>query len=81
MSGGRRTYVCKAGIIPSCIWFLRLPQKSRRLNLPEGYHVRRTEDICLQSRHYTIVHLVSAFTAEIQALKSPGWVPCPEDMV
>ena len=34
--------VCKAGIIPSRIWFLRLPQKARRLIPPEGYHVRRT---------------------------------------
>ena len=35
----------KIDIISSRIWFLRLPQKSRRLNLPEGYHVRRTEDM------------------------------------
>ena len=29
-------------LIHICIWFLRSPQKSRRSNLPEGYHVRRT---------------------------------------
>ena len=29
-------------IIPLRIWFLRLPQKSGRLNPPEGQHVRRT---------------------------------------
>ena len=34
--------VCKADIIPSRIWFSRLPRKSRRSILPEGYHVRRT---------------------------------------
>ena len=27
------------------------------------------------NRHYTTAHLVFAFTAEIQALKSPGGVP------
>ena len=27
-------------IIPSRIWFLRTPQKSRCIILPEGYHVR-----------------------------------------
>ena len=34
--------VCKTDIIPSRIWFLRSPQKTRRPIPPEGYHVWRT---------------------------------------
>ena len=41
---GRESWynVCKTDIIPWRIWFSRSPRKSRRSNLPEGYHVRRT---------------------------------------
>lgn len=37
--------------------------------------------ISVKYRHYNIAHLVSAYTAEIQAHNSPGGVPCPKDMV
>ena len=50
-------------------------QISRRGTMSEGH------GIMSGNRHYTTAHLVSAFTAEIQALKSPGGVPCPKDMV
>ena len=50
-------------------------QISRRGTMSEGH------GIMSGNRHYTIAHLVFAFTAKIQALKSPGGVPCPKDMV
>ena len=46
-----------------------------------GFCVHRRKPGAQFPRRDTMAHLVFAFTAKIQVLKSPGGVPCPEDMV